>query len=299
MASSTQSFDGESLVRPPYSFLKFTFVWAIHAVALLTVVFWVLGALTVSGRTVGLAVVWFAVSSTAITAGYHRLFAHPTYRAAWPLQLLYLIFGAAAFQGSAMQWSAQHRDHHTFVDGPKDPYNIKLGFWYAHMGWVVRETCPNYDRVPDLARNGLIRFQHRFFNLFAALTSFVLPFAIGALWQEGLSALLLAGVLRLVIQWHMTFCVNSVAHQFGSQKYSTGHTARGSWWLSFMVWGEMDHNYHHSFPNDFRTGTRWYDFDPGKWWIYLCSKIGLASDLRAIDDSRIQKAIDETEAERV
>jgi stearoyl-CoA desaturase (delta-9 desaturase) len=273
------------------------FFWSVHAITLAAIVLWFLGAFTISWRSAGLACVWFVFSTTTIAAGYHRLFAHPTYNATWPLRFFYLLAGAAAFQGSALQWSAQHRDHHTFTDQPKDPYNIKLGFWYAHMGWVVRETSPDYGRVRDLSKSALFRFQHAMYYPLAMLTCFILPCVIGMLWHEAIGALVMAGFLRLVIQWHMTFCVNSVAHCFGSQKYSTKHSARGSWWISFLVWGEMDHNFHHSFPNDFRTGTRWWDFDPGKWWIFLCWKVGLASDLRTADPVRIQRALSNTSGE--
>ena len=289
MSTDTAAAESAELVRPPYAASKFIFVWSIHLVSLLAAVAWVRGDLVVSLKTLAFAALWFALSSTAITAGYHRLFAHPTYSAGWPLKVLYLLTGAAAFQGSVLQWSAQHRDHHTFTDTARDPYNIKMGFWFAHMGWVVRETYPDYGRVVDLQKDPLVRLQHRFFNRIAFATSFGVPFLVGSLWQESVATLLVAGFIRLTIQWHMTFCVNSVAHYFGSQKFSTNHTATGNWWLAFITWGEMDHNYHHTYPEDFRTGTRWFDFDPGKWWIALCSAIGLAHDLKRARTERVAR----------
>jgi len=288
----TKSIDNEALVRPPYEFRKLAFVWLVHLLLVVGSVFWALGYIAVSWPSVALAVGWFVVSSTAITAGYHRLFSHAAYRAKWPLELFYLITGASAFQGSALQWSAQHRDHHTFVDQPKDPYNINMGFWFAHMGWVVRQTNPNYDRVKDLQKSPLMQWQFNNYYMIAFLASFIAPTLIGAMWGEALGAFFMVGLVRLVIQWHMTFCVNSVAHYWGSQKYSTQHTARGSWWLSFITWGEMDHNFHHTFPSDFRTGTRWYDFDPGKWVVWVSGKIGLAFDLKKMDPEKIDRAME-------
>ncbi len=274
---------------PPLDAGKFTFVLLVHIVSLISIGLWIYGTITVSGWTLFNAFMCFAISSTTITAGYHRLYSHRTYRAAWPLKLFFLITGTGAVQGSALQWAAQHRDHHTFCDDAKDPYNINLGFWHAHIGWVIRQTQPDYNRVKDLSAEWMNRFQHKWFGPLSIITGFLIPAAIGALYGEFLSALLIAGAVRLVIQWHMTFCVNSVAHWWGSQKYSTKHTARGSWWLSFLVWGEMDHNFHHTFPNDFRTGTRWFDFDPGKWFIWVCSKIGLAQELKVTDPEKIER----------
>lgn len=291
-AMDTKSVGNEELVRPPYEFRKFAFVWTVHLLLAVGTVLWALDYFVVGWRSVALAVVWFVVSSTAITAGYHRLFSHAAYRAKWPLELFYLLTGASAFQGSALQWSAQHRDHHTYVDQPKDPYNINMGFWFAHMGWVVRQTNPNYDRVKDLQKSPLMQWQFKYYYVIALLASFVVPTLIGAMWGEALGAFFMVGLVRLVIQWHMTFCVNSVAHYWGSQKYSKQHTARGSWWLSFITWGEMDHNFHHTFPSDFRTGTRWYDFDPGKWVVWTSEKIGLAFDLKKMDTAKIDRAME-------
>lgn len=274
---------------PPYDISKLSFVILVHIAAVYAAAAWVAGTLDVSWTNLLTAFVWFVLSSTTIAAGYHRYYSHRTYDAAWPLRLFYLITGTVAVQGSVMQWAAQHRDHHTYCDGPKDPYNINQGFWHAHIGWVVRQTQPDYSRVKDLATDPLNRFQHQWFGPLGIITSFGVPGAIGYFFGQFWEYALIGGALRLTIQWHMTFCVNSVAHWWGSQKYSTNHTGRGSWWLSFFVWGEMDHNYHHTFPNDFRTGTNWYDFDPGKWFIWVCSKVGLARDLKMVSKERIDR----------
>ena len=274
--------------RPPYDQGKLVPFWLVHVAALFGCALWWLGTIPVSPATLILAAIYFCISSTSITAGYHRLFSHPTYKARWPLKLFYLLFGAAAVQGSAIQWSAQHRDHHTFCDKNGDPYNIKMGFWYAHWGWVMRKTFPNYKRVKDLEKNRLLILQYKVYLPLAIGNAFILPAIIGwVFWGEAWSSLFIAGFLRVVIQWHMTFCVNSVAHYFGSQKYTIKYSARGSWWLSFVTWGEMDHNFHHAYPNDFRTGARWWDFDPSKLFIWICSKIGLASELKRTDANKI------------
>ncbi|HEX2644580.1 MAG TPA: acyl-CoA desaturase, partial [Thermoanaerobaculia bacterium] len=36
---------------------------------------------------------WLLVG-LSVTAGYHRLFSHRTYQAAWPVRLFFLVFGA-------------------------------------------------------------------------------------------------------------------------------------------------------------------------------------------------------------
>jgi stearoyl-CoA desaturase (Delta-9 desaturase) len=53
--------------------------------------------------------------------------------------------------------------------------------------------------------------------------------------------------------------------------------------------GEGYHNFHHQFPMDYRNAFFWYQYDPTKWFIALCSKIGLASHLRMFPSNEISK----------
>ena len=87
-------------------------------------------------------------------------------------------------------------------------------------------------------------------------------------------------LLRLVLTQHFTFLINSAAHIWGSQPYSSAHSARDNWLLSFFTFGEGYHNYHHSFQADYRNGPRLYNWDPSKWLIWGMEKIGLANGLR-------------------
>src|SRR5487761_1949661 len=113
--------------------------------------------------------VFFAVfliaNGIAITCGYHRLFAHSTYEAHPALRLFYLLLGAMALQNSALKWSADHRVHHRHIDDPdKDPYCARRGFWFSHIGWMLRNYPSgesDYSTVRDLQRDPLIVWQHR------------------------------------------------------------------------------------------------------------------------------------------
>src|SRR5690349_13613616 len=81
-----------------------------------------------------------AATGLAISAGYHRLWAHRTYRAHWSVRSVLMIFGAMALQNSILAWSSGHRRHHLYVDDPLlDPYSARRGFWFSHIGWMLRE----------------------------------------------------------------------------------------------------------------------------------------------------------------
>jgi len=234
--------------------------------------------------TVLLALGWLAATGLTITAGYHRLFAHNTYRARRIVKILFLLFGAAAFQGSVLEWCTDHRNHHRYPETEKDPYNIEKGFWYAHIGWLIflDPAQREFSNVEDLAADPWIRWQHRYFNRLAVLCGFIVPALIAACWGDWLGGLLLAGVLRTVINHHFTFSINSVCHSFGHRMYSLQQTARDHWMTALFTYGEGFHNFHHQFPLDYRNGIRFYDFDPTKWLIWTLNRLKLTGDLKRI-----------------
>ncbi len=162
--------------------------------------------------------------SFSITLGYHRLFSHASFRAAWPVRLLVLIFGGAAFEQSAMRWSALHRRHHRYTDTNRDPYNIKRGFFYAHVGWILFETpVVDYSTVRDLARDPLILHQHRHYKLWSQLFGLVVPLLVGA-WIGGWAyAILFPVAARIFLVLNAAFFINSVAHTFGDQPFDSEH----------------------------------------------------------------------------
>jgi len=57
--------------------------------------------------------------------------------------------------------------------------------------------------------------------------------------------------------------------------------------MAVLAFGEGYHNYHHSFPFDYRNGIKPWHFDPAKWAIWTLSRLGLARDLRRIVRTRI------------
>ena len=243
-------------------------------------------------------VTWLFVG-LSVTAGYHRLFAHKTYQAAWPVRLFFLVFGAGALENSVLNWAADHRVHHSHVDKERDPYNIQKGFWWAHMGWVFFENeAPNAAVVRDLADDPLVVWQDRYYKWLGIGVAFGIPLIVGLLTGHVLGCLLIGGLLRVVVSHHGTFFINSLCHLVGRQPYSTEHSARDSAVMAVLAFGEGYHNYHHSFPFDYRNGVKVWQFDPAKWMIWTLSRLGLARDLRRAPEAAVLKAKIEVQFER-
>ncbi len=184
------------------------------------------------------------------------------------------------------------RDKEPNTDHDSDPYSIRRGFWWAHIGWVLcrGNRDPGRSIVRDLEADPLVRFQHRLYVPLAILFGAAAPAAIGTAWGDPIGALLVAGWLRLVVQWHATFSVNSFAHLIGRQPYGRTGSARDSMIVALLTMGEGYHNFHHRFQIDYRNGIRWYHFDPTKWWVWSAARLGLARGLRRVSAERVEAA---------
>lgn len=241
-------------------------------------------------------------SGMSITGGYHRLWAHRAYEAHWTLRILYMLFGAMAFQNSILNWAAQHRVHHRYVDDvDHDPYSIKRGFWFAHMGWMLRNYPSgelDFSNAHDLEQDPIVMFQHRHYLVIALGMNFGLPLLLGWACGDPLGFLLIAGLLRLVLSHHVTFFINSLAHYWGRRPYTTQNTARDNDLIALITYGEGYHNYHHLFQWDYRNGVRWWQFDPTKWMIAALSWTRLTRNLRRAPEFKIQRAMLQRQFER-
>ncbi len=247
----------------------------------------------------GLFLVTYALTGLSITVGYHRLFSHKAFKAKWPVRFFTVIFGAAAFENSVLEWASDHRRHHKHVDTDDDPYDISKGFFWAHLGWLLFKTTPPppFNNVNDLKKDPLVMWQHRWVHLIAFVVSFGLPTLLGYLYanftgimtplEGALGGFLIGGVARVTCVQHSTFFINSLCHMIGKQSYSSKCSARDHWIMAIFTFGEGYHNYHHEFQWDYRNGVKPWQIDPSKWLIWTMSKIGLTSHLRRVSSEKI------------
>ena len=241
------------------------------------------------------AVLLAGANGMAITGGYHRLWAHRTYEAHPVLKVLYLIFGTMALQNSVFAWCSGHRTHHLHVDDvDRDPYSARRGFWFSHIGWMLRDYpsgATDFSNIPDLRKDPLLAFQHRHYVALAVGINFGLPLVLGLVFRDLLGMLILAGVMRLVWSHHVTFFINSLAHMWGSRPYTEDNSARDNPAIAVLTYGEGYHNFHHIFAHDYRNGVRWWQWDPTKWLIATLSCVGLTRRLKRTPAFQIQRAL--------
>ena len=229
-----------------------------------------------------------------IGSGYHRLWSHRTYEARPLLKWFLAITGGMSLQNSIIIWCARHRVHHRDVDqNDKDPYSIGRGFWFAHIGWMLRDYPSgevDYSLVPDLQNDPIVAWQHRWYWTLVWTTNLGIPLLLGWLTGDVLGMFLLVGVLRLVISHHVTFFINSLAHMWGTQPYTDENSARDNHVLALITYGEGYHNYHHIFQSDYRCGVRWWHLDINKWFISTCALLGLVKNRKRTPQFKILHA---------
>jgi stearoyl-CoA desaturase (delta-9 desaturase) len=270
------------------------------AVVLAVLLFWGHG---VSARDLVLAVVFYAIAGHGVTIGFHRLFAHRSFKARRPLKIALAVAGSMAFEGAVIGWVANHRLHHTFADRPGDPHSPALhgsgvaarwrGMWHAHMGWFFRPPVMAESRyAPDLIADGDLRIVSRLFPLWCVL-SLALPFSVGWAWGGGLAAagtaLLWAGGVRICVLHHVTWSINSVCHAFGRRPFTTRDKSTNVAALAVVSMGESWHNAHHAFPALARHGVDRGQRDSSAALIRVFERVGWAQDARWPDVARLDE----------
>jgi stearoyl-CoA desaturase (delta-9 desaturase) len=231
-----------------------------------------------SWRLVALAVGGYVVRMWAITAGYHRYFAHRTYKTSRAFQLVLAILGATTMQNGPIWWASVHRRHHKFSDGPRDPHSpAHHGFWYAHIGWVFDRTVPrprDESNVTDLTRYPELCWVDRH-DWVPLLGYGVICFAIG-----GVPGLVWGFVLSTLAVFHATMLINSLAHIWGSRRYATGDRSRNNAFLAVLTLGEGWHNNHHHYMSSARQGFFWWEIDASYYVLRVLARLSIVWGVR-------------------
>jgi stearoyl-CoA desaturase (Delta-9 desaturase) len=245
---------------------------AIHGAALLVLI------VPFSWKVVYLALGGYLVRMWAVTAGYHRYFAHRSYKTSRAFQLFLAVLGASAMQNGPLWWASSHRRHHHHADRPGDPHSPVLrGLLYAHIGWVFDRTVPaprDYSNVRDLTRYPELCFvdRHEWLPLVAYA---VACFAIG-----GIPGVVWGFVVSTLAVFHATLLINSVAHMWGSRRYATADGSRNNGLLALFTLGEGWHNNHHHCMASARQGFFWWELDVTYYVIWTLARLGVVWDVR-------------------
>jgi len=236
----------------------------------------------------------FSLRMFGITAGYHRYFAHGSYKTSREFQFALAVLGASAWQKGPLWWASHHVEHHLHSDLHSDPHSPVSGsLLWSHMGWFWASM--EYDAHPKAYAEGRGRIaKFKQFPELVAIDRFHhapgIALAALAYAAGGEPGLVWGFVVPTVGAWHATFAVNSVCHQFGSRRFATTDNSRNNMWVALAAFGEGNHNNHHAFPWSARHGLGWREPDLSYAILQLLERLGVVWDLKVPSDEQIERA---------
>jgi stearoyl-CoA desaturase (delta-9 desaturase) len=249
-------------------FILYTFM---HAICL--AVFWT----GVTWTDVGVCLGSFYLRIFGLGAGYHRYFAHRSFKTSRPMQFFLALLGTLAFQRGVLWWAETHRHHHRGADTPDDIHSpTHHGFLYSHSGWFIdkKHRHTDFSKVADLAKFPELVWLNRIYfipNILYALLIYSVFGLRGLLWGVAVSTVLL---------WHGTHWIQSMSHKYGGyRRYPSADNSRNHWLLAFVTLGEF-HNNHHYYPSSCKQGQVWWEIDIVYYILKALSYLCLIWDLK-------------------
>ncbi len=239
-----------------------------------------------SWSLVAAAVALYVVRMWAITAGYHRYFSHRAFKTSRAFQFLLAFLAQTSLQKGALWWAAHHRHHHRHSDDAEDLHSPRQrGFLWSHMGWFLSSDhhATRFELVKDFARYPELRFMDRWHWVPPALYAALL-YAVG-----GLPLFVWGFVVSTVALWHGTFVINSLAHVFGSRRYTTADDSRNNLFFAIITLGEGWHNNHHHYQSSANQGFFWWEVDVTFYVLKAMERLGLVWDLRRPPESALAR----------
>lgn len=297
---------GTAPMSPGYRRLHRGFVAFNTAVPVMGVVWAVVGlwGWGVTWLDVALLAGGHVLTTLGITVGFHRMLTHGGLRAIAPVRTVLAVLGTLAMQGPVLKWCAEHRRHHAYSDQEGDPHSPHLaegdgpvallrGLWFAHVGWMFAPlTTDPVTWAPDLVDDPVVRRVSAAYVPLVAL-SLGLPAVVGWLATGtgvgALRAFVWGGLVRVFLQLHTTWSINSICHVFGRRPYASRDESRNVAWLAVLSLGESWHNTHHAFPSSARHGLDRRQPDPSAWIIEQLERWGLVHDVRRPPPSLVDR----------
>jgi stearoyl-CoA desaturase (delta-9 desaturase) len=244
----------------------------------------------VSAASVAVCLALYVVRMFAITAGFHRLFSHRSYRAGRLFQFLLAFAGTAAYQKGPLWWAAHHRRHHLHVDTREDLHSpVVRSVWQSHVGWFLSRESRATDRrlIPNLLKYRELRWLDKYYvlpPLMLAAATYLLGLFLGRHYPgsgaSGWQMLIWGFFVSTVLLYHGTFTVNSVAHLFGSRRFETADNSRNNFLVALITLGEGWHNNHHHYPASERQGLYWWEIDVSHYALRALAAAGVVRDLK-------------------
>lgn len=259
----------------------------------------------ISSSEIGLFLSLYFLTIIGVEVGFHRYFAHKSFKTTTLIEATLAILGLMAAQGGLIYWVIEHPRHHKYSDAVGDPHSPNLhgtgfknqlrGFYHAHIGWIF-QVLKSGDTEGAVTLKNLLKTPLTLKICQIQLVWVILGLIIPALvegvitwsWIGAFRGFLWGGLVRICLGHHMIFSFNSICHLYGDRPFKTNDRSTNFPLLAIPTLGQSFHNNHHAFPNSAIIGLEWWQIDLGSWIIWILEKTGLIWDVKRPTASMIK-----------
>ena len=215
----------------------------------------------------------YLISGFGVTVGFHRMLTHRAFQTHKATRYLFAYIGMLVRAGAGHRLGRRppqapraHRRRGRSALAARRPRRRRpgraaSGLWHAHIGWLWRTHGQARARkyAKDLVEDRGMRILNRKFPMIVVAT-LAIPALLGGLltmsWQGALTGLIWGGFVRIFLQHHVTWSVNSVCHFFGKRRFDIEDQSTNVFWLAIPSFGESWHHNHHAFPRSAAHGLQ-------------------------------------------
>jgi stearoyl-CoA desaturase (delta-9 desaturase) len=195
----------------------------------------------------------YLISIPGISMTYHRAISHNSVTLPRWLEFIGLFLAGFSMQGSALSWSATHRQHHRYQGTEKDPHSTKvMGTWYVQMfGYSFSKIDPR--SVVNMFKTHHAVWHRYYYWIYV-------PILIGSLFVLPIDVALAIFWAPIAITFHFEGFINTWTHDWGNDVPSNRP------WVNLFIGGEAWHENHHNRPGE----MRFHKYDVLGWALEKC-----------------------------
>jgi stearoyl-CoA desaturase (delta-9 desaturase) len=197
-----------------------------------------------------------------IEVGFHRYFAHRSYKTTRFKERLLLLWGTLVGVGSCLTWVGVHRTHHRYSDGPRDPHSpnnigilrVWLTLWSDN--WNIQPSM-----VKDLLRDELQMFLHR--NYFKVMLAWILFLVAVSCLLNSFIPIIVIFALPSALTIFVSGITNALGHRYGYRTFEADDDSVNQHTPRWLLLNAGLHNNHHAKPDLwwYNVNNNWYEFD--------------------------------------
>ncbi len=197
------------------------------------------------------------MNGLGIIVGNHRYWTHHSFdfKYSW-MKYLCGVCSVISGTGSTIGWVGIHRNHHSKVDGSKDPHSPARLSLFDML--FLRYNISSTDllrKCTDVAKDSFMKFTHKYW--LPCILSYILLLSF-----VSVEALYFMFIIPSMITMVLQAFTNYFCHKdYGYKNFVSDDRSKNVWWLAFLNFGEGWHNNHHQQPREYTNKVKWWELD--------------------------------------